>query len=156
MAMIIWHLVIASFDHLSHNRLLFIVFTQLESISGICDSSKTNAPSSSSISNDSKNGVNEVTADNHKESPATNPPTVGTDTIDADASVVDDTSSSVSSTTAIEVTEVASAVDTPPIGVKACEDARYRKYFKMNQFGVPLAAVKLKMEAEGFDSNILE
>lgn len=42
------------------------------------------------------------------------------------------------------------------IGVKACEDIRYRKYFKMMQFGVPAAAVKLKMAAEGFIPNILE
>lgn len=41
-------------------------------------------------------------------------------------------------------------------GVKAIEDFRYRKYFKMNQFGVPLEAVKMKMKAEGFDPNILE
>lgn len=42
------------------------------------------------------------------------------------------------------------------IGVKACKDARYRKYFKMMQFGVPMTAVKLKVSAEGFDSSILE
>lgn len=41
-------------------------------------------------------------------------------------------------------------------GVKACDDARYRKYFKMMQFGVPAPAVKLKMTAEGFDPNVLE
>lgn len=43
-----------------------------------------------------------------------------------------------------------------PNGVKACDDSRYRKYFKMVQFGVPPPAVKLKMQAEGFDPNILE
>lgn len=42
------------------------------------------------------------------------------------------------------------------VGVKACEDARYRKYFKMMQFGVQMAAVKLKASAEGFDPTILE
>lgn len=41
-------------------------------------------------------------------------------------------------------------------GVKACDDTRYRKYFKMLQFGVPAPAVKLKMANEGFDSNVLE
>lgn len=40
-------------------------------------------------------------------------------------------------------------------GVKACEDERYKKYFKMLQVGVPLPAVRLKMEAEGYDSNVL-
>lgn len=42
------------------------------------------------------------------------------------------------------------------VGVKACEDARYRKYFKMMQFGVQMAAVKIKVSAEGFDPTILE
>lgn len=50
--------------------------------------------------------------------------------------------------------------ETPPseivTGVKACEDLRYKKYFKMVQFGVPAPAVKLKMEADGFNSSILE
>lgn len=41
-------------------------------------------------------------------------------------------------------------------GVKAIEDARYRKYFKMLQVGVPAPAVKLKMTAEGVDPNVLE
>lgn len=41
-------------------------------------------------------------------------------------------------------------------GVRACEDARYRKFFKMVQFGVPPPAVKLKMNVEGLDPNILE
>lgn len=41
-------------------------------------------------------------------------------------------------------------------GVKACEDHRYKKYFKMVQFGVPPSAVKQKMSAEGFDPTILE
>lgn len=41
-------------------------------------------------------------------------------------------------------------------GVKACDDARYRKYFKMLQFGVPPPAVKMKMQNEGFDPNVLE
>lgn len=41
-------------------------------------------------------------------------------------------------------------------GVKASDDTRYRKYFKMLQFGVPAPAVKLKMANEGFDQNVLE
>lgn len=43
-----------------------------------------------------------------------------------------------------------------PTGVKACDDTRYRKYFKMLQFGVPAQAVKLKIANEGFDPNVLE
>lgn len=41
-------------------------------------------------------------------------------------------------------------------GVKVCDDVRYDKYFKMKQFGVPAAAVKLKMSAEGLDPSLLE
>lgn len=56
-----------------------------------------------------------------------------------------------------ESLEIKVQEETPEIvGVKACEDARYRKYFKMMQFGVPMAAVKLKVSAEGFDSSVLE
>lgn len=42
------------------------------------------------------------------------------------------------------------------VGVKACDDSRYKKYFKMLQFGVPPGAVKMKMQAEGFDGNVLK
>lgn len=35
-------------------------------------------------------------------------------------------------------------------------DPRYQKFFKMLQFGVPPAAVKLKMQTEGIDPSILE
>ncbi|GAB0093509.1 WASH complex subunit 3 [Sergentomyia squamirostris] len=41
-------------------------------------------------------------------------------------------------------------------GVKACEDVRYRKYFKMVHFGVPPPAVKQKMSAEGLEADILD
>lgn len=41
-------------------------------------------------------------------------------------------------------------------GVKASDDTRYRKYFKMLQFGVPPPAVKIKMKNEGFDPDVLE
>lgn len=41
-------------------------------------------------------------------------------------------------------------------GVKACDDTRYRKYFKMLQFGVPPPAVKIKIKNEGFDPDVLE
>lgn len=41
-------------------------------------------------------------------------------------------------------------------GVKAKDDYRYKKYFKMVQFGVPSAAVKQKLQAEGMDPDILD
>lgn len=41
-------------------------------------------------------------------------------------------------------------------GPRALEDSRFKKFFKMVQFGVPPQAVKLKMESEGIDSSILE
>lgn len=43
-----------------------------------------------------------------------------------------------------------------PRGVRACEDARFKKFFKMVQFGVPNEAVKMKMKAEGIEPSILE
>lgn len=42
------------------------------------------------------------------------------------------------------------------IGTRACDDERYRKYFKMVQFGVPAPAVKIKMTADGLDATMLE
>ncbi|XP_037959653.1 WASH complex subunit 3 [Teleopsis dalmanni] len=48
-------------------------------------------------------------------------------------------------------------VESPvPIGVRACDDVRYKKYFKMLQFGVPVNAVKLKMLAEGHNADIID
>lgn len=41
-------------------------------------------------------------------------------------------------------------------GVKASEDYRYKKYFKMIHFGVPQQAVKNKLISEGLDPSILE
>lgn len=41
-------------------------------------------------------------------------------------------------------------------GVRVCDDTRFKKYFSMKQFGVPAPAVKLKMEADGLDSTLLE
>lgn len=43
-----------------------------------------------------------------------------------------------------------------PTGVKAKDDYRYKKYFKMIQFGVPPAAIKIKIQAEGMDPDILD
>ncbi|XP_056629797.1 WASH complex subunit 3 [Diorhabda sublineata] len=40
-------------------------------------------------------------------------------------------------------------------GIKAKDDPRFRKFFKMIQFGVPEPAVKLKMQNEGIDPTIL-
>lgn len=41
-------------------------------------------------------------------------------------------------------------------GVKAKDDYRYKKYYKMVHFGVPPAAIKQKMQAEGVDPNLLD
>ncbi|CAH0560697.1 unnamed protein product [Brassicogethes aeneus] len=41
-------------------------------------------------------------------------------------------------------------------GIKASEDPRYKKFFKMVHFGVPGPAVKIKMQNEGIDPNILD
>uniref|UniRef100_A0A0A1XAI0 WASH complex subunit CCDC53 homolog n=1 Tax=Zeugodacus cucurbitae TaxID=28588 RepID=A0A0A1XAI0_ZEUCU len=56
-------------------------------------------------------------------------------------------------------TEVAAptADATPePTGVRACEDVRFKKFFKMVQFGVPAGAVKIKMQAEGVEPSVLD
>lgn len=52
--------------------------------------------------------------------------------------------------------ESESAIPQTTLGPKACEDVRYRKYFKMLQFGVLAPAVKLKMVADGLDARLLE
>lgn len=52
--------------------------------------------------------------------------------------------------------EQAVPIETTVDGVKTCDDIRYKKYFKMIQFGVPATAVKLKMDAEGIDPTLLE
>ncbi|EDW88444.1 WASH complex subunit 3 [Drosophila yakuba] len=43
-----------------------------------------------------------------------------------------------------------------PVGVRACEDLRYKKFFKMVQVGVPAPAVKQKMQSEGLEPRILD
>ena len=45
---------------------------------------------------------------------------------------------------------------TTAVGIKASEDWRYKKYFKMITFGVPQQAVKNKLSSEGLDPSILE
>lgn len=50
----------------------------------------------------------------------------------------------------------ATTTDIGPSGVKVSEDVRFKKYFKMLQFGVPAPAVKLKMEADGVEARFLE
>lgn len=55
----------------------------------------------------------------------------------------------------VESSEV-SVVENPAQGVKAKDDYRYRKYFKMLTYGVPLAGVKQKLQAEGMDPDILD
>ncbi|XP_036329026.1 WASH complex subunit 3 [Rhagoletis pomonella] len=43
-----------------------------------------------------------------------------------------------------------------PTGVRACDDVRFKKFFKMVQFGVPNEAVKMKMQAEGVEPSVLD
>ncbi|XP_066154433.1 WASH complex subunit 3 [Euwallacea fornicatus] len=45
--------------------------------------------------------------------------------------------------------------DDTPLGVKASDDPRFVKFFKMLKFGVQEEAVKLKMQAEGVDVSVL-
>lgn len=46
--------------------------------------------------------------------------------------------------------------EVPIKGVIASEHDLYKKFFKMLQVGVPAQAVKMKMQTEGVDQNILE
>lgn len=57
---------------------------------------------------------------------------------------------------AFEPVESVDVPDNNIDGIKACEDTRYRNFFKMLQFGVPPPAIKLKMNIEGLDPNVLE
>ncbi|XP_037036986.1 WASH complex subunit 3 [Bradysia coprophila] len=57
---------------------------------------------------------------------------------------------------AVQETSTSSPATSEETGVRVCEDARYDKYFKMKQFGVPAEAVKLKMSAEGLDPSLLD
>lgn len=41
-------------------------------------------------------------------------------------------------------------------GIKITEHDSYKKFFKMLQVGVPAQAIKMKMQVEGLDPNILE
>ncbi|KAH8409474.1 hypothetical protein KR222_006342 [Zaprionus bogoriensis] len=52
-------------------------------------------------------------------------------------------------------TEAAAPV-VEPAGVRVAEDARYRKFFKMLQVGVPAPAVRQKMKSEGLQPQLLE
>lgn len=56
----------------------------------------------------------------------------------------------------VESKEGIEEVETAVKGVKITEDIRFKKYFKMIQMGVPAAAVKMKMQIEGFDGDFLE
>lgn len=40
--------------------------------------------------------------------------------------------------------------------IRICDDSLYKKYFKMLKVGVPLPAVKVKMDAEGLNSSLLD
>lgn len=54
--------------------------------------------------------------------------------------------------TIVAVTET----DVVPAGIKASEDYRYKKYFKMIHYGAHPQAVKNKVASEGLDPSILE
>ncbi|XP_023298220.2 WASH complex subunit 3 [Lucilia cuprina] len=41
-------------------------------------------------------------------------------------------------------------------GIKVTEHESYKKFFKMLQVGVPLQAIKIKMQVEGLDCNMLD
>lgn len=47
-------------------------------------------------------------------------------------------------------------VETNANMTKISESALYRKYFKMLRVGIPLPAVKIKMNSEGLDPNLLD
>lgn len=104
---------------------------------------------------DSIPDVQSKTPSNDKtETPISNEPQTATETIQ------DQTPPEPSTSTKIVETEIQTEKSPDEhdntSGVKACDDTRYRKYFKMLQFGVPAQAVKLKIANEGFDPNVLE
>lgn len=104
---------------------------------------------------DLKPSSNEKT-DNKTETPIDNKPQTSTTTEAAQETP--------STSQAIEIVSenIETQIESSPAeheqsrGVKACDDTRYRKYFKMLQFGVPAPAVKLKIANEGFDPTVLE
>lgn len=58
-------------------------------------------------------------------------------------------------------TELSATTEEPekqiiPQGVLVTEHESYKKFFKMLQVGVPMRAVKMKMQAEGVDPCLLE
>ncbi|EDV31388.2 uncharacterized protein Dana_GF14575 [Drosophila ananassae] len=55
-----------------------------------------------------------------------------------------------------DLTETEAQSPPEPAGVRACEDVRYRKFFKMLHVGVPAPAVKIKMQSEGLEPRILD
>lgn len=52
--------------------------------------------------------------------------------------------------------EKVTPVEAEPKGVRACDDVRYKKFFKMLHVGVPAPAVKQKMLSEGLEPHLLE
>ncbi|XP_034101116.1 WASH complex subunit 3 [Drosophila sulfurigaster albostrigata] len=75
-----------------------------------------------------------------------------------------DEGTAISATTAVVDAPLEDAVETPPEeveeepikGVRACEDVRYKKFFKMLHVGVPAPAVKQKMLSEGLQPQMLD
>ncbi|BFZ09178.1 hypothetical protein BsWGS_12217 [Bradybaena similaris] len=47
-------------------------------------------------------------------------------------------------------------VEEPRVEKTVSQDARYLKYFKMLQYGIPAQSVKLKMKTEGFNPDLLD
>jgi len=74
---------------------------------------------------------------------------------------VDTAKSSPLPTSALEENDSPAEEVTPdevelPKGARACEDMRYKKFFKMLHVGVPAPAVKQKMLSEGLEPQVLE
>lgn len=120
----------------------------MSSISGLGEQTKPNASD--------ENNTQPISTDNtQSENKTVNE---SNDTVDQ-SNVTNDSKSVTNVVEAVVETTVLNEETQPSESVtvvKACEDIRYKKYFKMVQFGVPAPAVKQKMEAEGFDSSILE
>eukprot|EP00099_Drosophila_melanogaster_P018160 NP_609178.1 Coiled-coil domain containing 53 [Drosophila melanogaster] len=91
-----------------------------------------------------------IPTEHHVATEATEAPAISNQQRNEEASMVD--------TTEPPTTENPTEPELPPesVGVRACEDQRYRKFFKMVQVGVPAPAVKQKMQSEGLEPRILD
>lgn len=138
---------------------------QLATIPGIDQGLTTPALTRTSASTEPAT-KNEPTAPEHNVSQkvTSSVTTLSTDTVDQQSSIsVSPLNSTCSGSQKSDEVITESGIHSPTTidinanpGVRVCDDQRYKKYFKMMQFGVPAPAVKLKMEAEGIDSKLLE